>query len=151
MLANQMFKVYFKINRHHLCKPLVRAIESCPLKDKFSLAQRITYKFYTGQRAMFDGDYKTADECLSYCFANCHNSSKKNKRSILIYLVPVKMILVSAKLQHPKGITGHTILFLWHVIKIGPKGALGSHEIRLIHSAPSLGQSIEQQVTAKKK
>jgi len=27
-------------------------------------------------------------------------------------------------------------------IKIGPKGAQGSHEIRLIHSAPSLGQSI---------
>jgi len=26
-------------------------------------------------------------------------------------------------------------------IKIGPKGALGSHEIRPIHSAPSLGQS----------
>jgi len=29
------------------------------------------------------------------------------------------------------------------VIKIGPKGALGSHEIRPIHSAPSLGQSID--------
>jgi len=28
------------------------------------------------------------------------------------------------------------------VIKIGPKGALGSHEIRPFHSAPSLGQSI---------
>jgi len=28
-------------------------------------------------------------------------------------------------------------------IEIGPKGALGSHEIRPIHSAPSLGQSIE--------
>jgi len=28
------------------------------------------------------------------------------------------------------------------VIEIGPKGALGSHEIRPIHSAPSLGQSI---------
>jgi len=28
------------------------------------------------------------------------------------------------------------------VIKIGPKGALGSHEIRPIHSASSLGQSI---------
>jgi len=28
------------------------------------------------------------------------------------------------------------------IIKIGPKGALGSHEIRPIHSAPSLGQSI---------
>jgi len=30
------------------------------------------------------------------------------------------------------------------VIKIGPKGALGSYEIRPIHSAPSLGQSIPQ-------
>jgi len=30
------------------------------------------------------------------------------------------------------------------VIKIGPKGALGSHEIRPIHSALSLGQSIEE-------
>jgi len=28
------------------------------------------------------------------------------------------------------------------VIKIDPKGALGSHEIRPIHSAPSLGHSI---------
>jgi len=30
------------------------------------------------------------------------------------------------------------------VITIGPKGGLGSHEIRPIHSAPSLGQSIVQ-------
>jgi len=30
------------------------------------------------------------------------------------------------------------------VIKIGPKDALGSHEIHPIHSAPSLGQSIEE-------
>jgi len=29
------------------------------------------------------------------------------------------------------------------VIKIDPKGALASHEIRPIHSAPSLGQSID--------
>jgi len=28
------------------------------------------------------------------------------------------------------------------VIKMGPKGSLGSHEIRPIQSAPSLGQSI---------
>jgi len=30
------------------------------------------------------------------------------------------------------------------VIKIGPRGALGSHEIRPIHYAPSLGQSIDR-------
>jgi len=32
------------------------------------------------------------------------------------------------------------------VIKIGPKGALGSHEIRPIHSAPSLGQSTAENI-----
>jgi len=30
------------------------------------------------------------------------------------------------------------------VIEIGSKGALGSHDIRPIHSAPSLGQSISK-------
>jgi len=29
------------------------------------------------------------------------------------------------------------------VIKIGPKGAMGTHKIRPIHPAPSLGQSIK--------
>jgi len=29
------------------------------------------------------------------------------------------------------------------VIKIGPKGALGDHEFRPIHSAPSLGRSLQ--------
>jgi len=32
------------------------------------------------------------------------------------------------------------------VIKIGPKGAMDSHEIRPIHSAPSLGQSIDSRL-----
>jgi len=34
------------------------------------------------------------------------------------------------------------------VIKIGPKCALGSHEILPIHSAPSLGQSIPTSFTS---
>jgi len=35
------------------------------------------------------------------------------------------------------------------VIKIGPEGDLGSHEIRPIHSVPSLGQSIGQRSWAR--
>nr|KAG5697686.1 hypothetical protein BaRGS_000571 [Batillaria attramentaria] len=42
-LVNQLFKIYFKINKLHLCKPLIRAIESLPIKDRFSLSQLITY------------------------------------------------------------------------------------------------------------
>jgi len=39
-------------------------------------------------------------------------------------------------------LAGVYILVCRPVIKIGPKGALGIHEIRPIYSAPSLGQSI---------
>lgn len=58
-LVNHLLKVYFRINKLHLCKPLIRAIESAnTFKDSFDLAQRITYKFYVGRKLMFDSDYK---------------------------------------------------------------------------------------------
>lgn len=92
-LVNQLFKVYFRINKLHLCRPLIRAIESSPFKDSFLLSHQITYRYFVGRKAMFDSDYKLADEYLSYAFEHCHKLSKKNKRLILIYLVPVKMLL----------------------------------------------------------
>ncbi|XP_073877594.1 PCI domain-containing protein 2 isoform X4 [Macaca fascicularis] len=57
-LVNQLFKIYFKINKLHLCKPLIRAIDSSNLKDDYSTAQRVTYKYYVGRKAMFDSDFK---------------------------------------------------------------------------------------------
>uniref|UniRef100_A0A8C4RKT8 PCI domain-containing protein 2 n=1 Tax=Erpetoichthys calabaricus TaxID=27687 RepID=A0A8C4RKT8_ERPCA len=92
-LINQLFKIYFKINKLHLCKPLIRAIDSSNLKDEYSMAQRVTYKYYVGRKAMFDSDFKQAEEYLSFAFQHCHRSSQKNKRMILIYLLPVKMLL----------------------------------------------------------
>ncbi|XP_038658784.1 PCI domain-containing protein 2 isoform X2 [Scyliorhinus canicula] len=92
-LINQLFKIYFKINKLHLCKPLIRAIDSSSLKDEYSMAQRVTYKYYVGRKAMFDSDFKQAEEYLSFAFQHCHRSSQKNKRMILIYLLPVKMLL----------------------------------------------------------
>ncbi|XP_069104037.1 PCI domain-containing protein 2-like [Argopecten irradians] len=92
-LVNQLFKIYFKINKLHLCKPLVRAIDSLPIKDRFPLSQQVTYRYYVGRKAMFDSDFKSADEFLSYAFERCHRASRKNKRMTLIYLLPVKMLL----------------------------------------------------------
>ncbi|XP_059541154.1 PCI domain-containing protein 2 isoform X3 [Myotis daubentonii] len=92
-LVNQLFKIYFKINKLHLCKPLIRAIDSSNLKEDYSTAQRVTYRYYVGRKAMFDSDFKQAEEYLSFAFEHCHRLSQKNKRMILIYLLPVKMLL----------------------------------------------------------
>jgi len=92
-LVNQLFKIYFKINKLQLCKPLIRAIDALPMRDKFSISQIITYRYYVGRKAMFESDYKQAEEYMSFAFQRCHKASKQNKRMILIYLLPVKMLL----------------------------------------------------------
>lgn len=92
-LVNQLFKIYFKINKLHLCRPLIRAIESLPIREKFSISQMVTYRYFVGRKSMFENDIKTADEYLSYAFCHCHRQAKTNKRLILIYLLPVKMLL----------------------------------------------------------
>ena len=57
-LVNQFLKIYFKINKLNLCKPMIRAIESLQFKDKYPLSQLTTYKYYTGRKAMFDSEFK---------------------------------------------------------------------------------------------
>merc|ERR1719474_1171636 len=92
-LVNQLFKIYFKVNKLHLCKPLIRAVESSALKDRFSKSQLVTYRYYVGRKYMFDNNLKEAEEYLRYSFEHCYRESQSNKRLILIYLIPVKMLL----------------------------------------------------------
>ncbi|XP_022245399.1 PCI domain-containing protein 2-like [Limulus polyphemus] len=92
-LVNQLFKIYFKINKLHLCKPLIRAIDSSNLKDQFSISQLVTYRYYVGRKSMFESDFKNAEEYLTFSFQKCHKKATRNKRLILIYLIPVKMLL----------------------------------------------------------
>lgn len=82
----------------------------------FSLADRVTYKYYlglsprrtlsrvptcaarsdtdsppTGRNALFQAKYDQANDALSYAFEHCHRASQHNKRLILVYLTPVKV------------------------------------------------------------
>ena len=57
-LVNQLLKIYFRINRLHLCKPLIRAIEAQNLKDRFPTHQLVCYNYYVGRKAMFDSEFR---------------------------------------------------------------------------------------------
>ncbi|KAK0403649.1 hypothetical protein QR680_017050 [Steinernema hermaphroditum] len=93
-MTNQLFRIYFRVNKLNLLKPLIRAIEnSGPIYDHFSMADKVTYKYFLGRKAMFDLDLKLAEDSLTYAFRNCPDEMKKNKRLILMYLVPTKMFL----------------------------------------------------------
>ncbi|KAM3967371.1 PCI domain-containing protein 2 [Aphomia sociella] len=121
-LVNQLLKVYFRINKLHLCKPLIRAIDSSPFKDQFPLAQQITYRYFVGRKAMFDSDYRSADEYLSFAFQNCHRNSNKNKRLILTYLVPVKMLLGFMPAKHL--LQKYDLLQFWDLVSAVKNGDL---------------------------
>lgn len=121
-LVNQLFKVYFSINKLHLCRPLIRAIDSSAYKDHFSLSQQITYRYFVGRKAMFDSDYKSADEYLTFAFENCHKMSRKNKRLILIYLVPVKMLL--GYMPTRSVLEKYDLLQFWELVEAVKQGNL---------------------------
>lgn len=95
-----MFKIYFKINKINLCNPLKRVIENSPLKDAFPECHQVVYKFYVGRQAMFENDFNTAASYFSYAFDNCPNKFKRNKRIILVYLIPVNMLRGLMPAQH---------------------------------------------------
>ena len=84
-ITNQLFKIYFMINKLHLLKPLIRAVDACDLKTQFPLGQRVTYSFFQGRKALFENDYDLASKSLEFAFKKCHISSSQNKQQILIY------------------------------------------------------------------
>eukprot|EP00116_Pleurobrachia_bachei_P005334 sb/3465596/ len=94
-IINLLFKCYFKTNKLHLCKPLIKAIDNNnkDIKDEYTIADRVTYNYFVGMKFMFDNEFKAADKCLTFAFENCLKSSMGNKRKILTYLIPVKISL----------------------------------------------------------
>jgi hypothetical protein len=46
-----------------------------------------------GRLAVFDDDFGRAEVHLNYAFAHCSKNHPKNKKLVLRYLVPVKLIL----------------------------------------------------------
>lgn len=91
-IINQLFKIYFKINKLNLYKPLVRALENANIDEHFTLAERVTYSYFTGMKSLYDSDYRKADRLLSFAFEKCLPKMEKNRRIILIFLIPVKML-----------------------------------------------------------
>jgi len=94
-IINSLFRTHFQLNNIGLCKNLIRPVEGVgfPPLSMFPIHEAVTYRFYIGRLAMFDGNYKKAEEELLYAFSKCPKNSIKNKRLALLYLTPVELLL----------------------------------------------------------
>ncbi|OQS02081.1 hypothetical protein THRCLA_05520, partial [Thraustotheca clavata] len=91
-IVNQLFKIYFQLNTISLCRNIIRAVD---LQDfsRFSKRDQVTYKYYVGRILMYEDQYHKAEEHLMFAWRHCHIEYTRNKRMILKFLVPVKLIL----------------------------------------------------------
>lgn len=89
------FKVLFRLNKLQSCPSLLRAVESehakLPPISQFPKAHQVEFKYYQGRFCIYEQEFEKAEQCLDYAFRRCHSGSIRNKRILLLYLVPVKL------------------------------------------------------------
>lgn len=91
-----LLKIYFKIKSLRLCNNLINTVNnknSMPPLSSFPMAQQVAYNYYLGRLQVFEEEYDKAGQTLMIAFTHCHKDQKKNKRRILQFLIPVRLLL----------------------------------------------------------
>ncbi|KAG0482211.1 hypothetical protein HPP92_010295 [Vanilla planifolia] len=92
-VTSQLFKVYFKLGTVHLCRSVIRSIETAKIFDfeEFPTSDKVTYMYYTGRLEVYNENFIAADQKLTYALMHCNSEHASNLRMILKYLIPVKL------------------------------------------------------------
>eukprot|EP00588_Corethron_pennatum_P010538 CAMPEP_0194271132 /NCGR_PEP_ID=MMETSP0169-20130528/4999_1 /TAXON_ID=218684 /ORGANISM="Corethron pennatum, Strain L29A3" /LENGTH=456 /DNA_ID=CAMNT_0039013417 /DNA_START=101 /DNA_END=1471 /DNA_ORIENTATION=+ len=121
-IVNILFSIYFRLNNLRLCKNLLRPVESQGLHERpvpaavvdvsrlkrgrrgaaddsvIKSGMSATYRYYVGRLNMFEDQYDAAEGHLGSAWKYCGTEAasggamRRNRRRILNYLLPVKML-----------------------------------------------------------
>ncbi|KAK4487260.1 hypothetical protein RD792_006136 [Penstemon davidsonii] len=137
----QLFKIYFKLGTVHLCRSVIRSIETARIFDfeEFPVRDKVTYMYYTGRLEVYNENFPAADHKLSYALTHCTERKEANIRMILKYLIPVKLsigILPKTSLLEKYNLNEYSDVIL--ALKRGDlrllRHALHEHEDRFLRS-----------------
>eukprot|EP01033_Poteriospumella_lacustris_P003612 gene3612-2604_t len=142
IIANTLFKLYFKMNTLQLCNKLIGNVESSkPMMDNLHLFPAIdiaTYKYYVGRLKSFEDKYDEAREALRLALQLTPLSEVHNRQRILACLVPIEMtfgILPTMVLAQRYGF--HEYYYLGQAVRMGDLGTfnelLEANRVALIH------------------
>lgn len=94
-IAGILFRIYFHLKQLNLCTNMLRTINAAELPpiDAFPKSHICTYKFYSGRFHFLNEKFDLAEADLSFALQLCPPNSHKNKRSILIFLIPTRLIM----------------------------------------------------------
>jgi hypothetical protein len=94
-VINQLFRVYFKLNALRLCTNLTRTVNAPGFVDfeaSFPVAHRVTYKYFVGRLHLYEDRYAEAVESLTYAVERIPAEFEINKRLVLLYLIPARIL-----------------------------------------------------------
>lgn len=101
-VINNLFKIYFQLNKLTLCKNLIKAVDGPGFPKalngeelmgrSFPMEQLVTYRYFVGRLSLLNSQFGVAQDHLLFAFKKCPAASYKNKRLILRYLVPVRLV-----------------------------------------------------------
>ncbi|XP_020518686.1 enhanced ethylene response protein 5 isoform X2 [Amborella trichopoda] len=78
----QLLKVYFKLGTVHLCRSVIRSIETARIFDfeEFPTRDKVTYMYYTGRLEVFNENFLAAEQKLMYALGHCNPHHEANIR-----------------------------------------------------------------------
>ncbi|KAF9939442.1 COP9 signalosome (CSN) subunit [Mortierella alpina] len=89
-----LFRTYFKLKSHNLCKNILRAVNAAvlPELEEFPMAHQVTIRYYTGVLSFFNEDFKKAESDLQFAIDHTPRKFHHNRRLILHYLIPTRLL-----------------------------------------------------------
>ncbi|XP_051150274.1 enhanced ethylene response protein 5 isoform X2 [Andrographis paniculata] len=84
----QLFKIYFKLGTVHLCRSVIRSIETARIFDfeEFPVRDKVTYMYYTGRLEVYNENFLAADQKLSYALTHCNPEKEANISNVVLAL-----------------------------------------------------------------
>lgn len=94
---NALMVCYFKVNQQRMGATLIHAVvdrmSPAEFNELFPISQRVMYTYYAGRLALYEENFSAANAKLSEAFDRCLAGHAANKKRILFYLIPVRMIM----------------------------------------------------------
>ncbi|KAI9310146.1 hypothetical protein BX666DRAFT_2011347 [Dichotomocladium elegans] len=93
-ITNLAFKIYTKLDNDRLCQTFISNLKKGGIEiTDFELPEQVTYRYYMGRFEYYQNNLKEAEGHFSFAFRHCPNRAWRNKRLILEFLIPTRMIL----------------------------------------------------------
>lgn len=94
--AKELCVINFKHHKYNDCKPILSDVNNyletsgLPIWEFFK-SDLVTLKYYSGRVAIIDNNFTKAEKELDLALRQCKNNAEMNQRTIIKYLIPVKI------------------------------------------------------------